>query len=169
MSRFSANFVFCLFYISNILLFASGIGIAILGIYIWTETKRAGEFEIMFLVLGIIEVLIAILGCYSRTSQTKLSCYSCTLTIIFMIQLVVSILGIVFKDKVIDMAAEHSSDPAGSQQFKNLIANNVDTAFYSTLAVDGVQVIHFNIYLMNFKTKILVPLPNSDSLLQKPT
>jgi hypothetical protein len=140
MSRFSANFVFCLFYISNILLFGCGIGIAVLGIYIWTETKRAGEFEIIFLILGIIEVLIAILGCYSRTSTTKLSCYSCTLSIIFAAQLVVSILGIIYKDKVIDMAAEKTSDPAGAQNFKKMKTDHVDIAFYSTLAIDGVQV-----------------------------
>ena len=64
-----------------------------------------------------------------------------------MIQLVVSILGIVFKDKVIDMAAEHTSDAAGTQEFKDMITNNVDVAFYSTLAVDGVQVINYRSYL----------------------
>lgn len=141
MSRFSANFVFCLFYLSNILLFLSGIGIAVLGIYIWTETKRAGEFELTFLILGIIEVLIAILGCYSRTSLSKLSCYSFFLGVVFLLQLIASILGIIFKDKIIDMAAEHSSDKNGAQQFKNMITDNVDVAFYCTLAVDGVQVL----------------------------
>ena len=140
MSRLSANFVFCLFYVSNILLFGCGIGIAVLGIYIWTETKRAGEFEITFLILGIIEVLIAILGCYSRTSLSKLSCYSCLLSIIFMVQLVASILGLIYKSKIIDLAAEHSSDASGADQFKNMIRDNVDIAFYCTLVVDGVQV-----------------------------
>ncbi len=140
MSRLSANFVFCLFYISNVLLFMCGIGLVILGIYIWTETKRAGVFEITFIILGIIEILLAFLGCYSRTSFSKLSCYSCFLGIIFMVQLVVSILGIVYKGKVIDVAAENARDSAGADQFKNLISENVDLAFYCTLAIDGVQV-----------------------------
>lgn len=144
MSRFSANFVFCLFYVSNILLFVSGISLAALGIYIWTETDRAGEFEITFLVLGIIVFFLAILGCYTRTSISKLSCYSCSLSIVFLIQLLASILGIAYKDKIIDLAAEHSSDKGGAEQFKNMITDNVEIAFYSTLAIDGVQVIFFS-------------------------
>lgn len=167
MSRLSANFIFCLFYLSNFLLFGCGIGIAVLGIYIWSETKRAGEFEIIFLILGIIVFLIAILGCYSRKSTGRLSCYSCSLSVIFVIQLVCSILGIAFKSKVIDMAAEHINDPNGAQHFKDMISNNVDIAFYCTLVVDVVEVyIHwcFSLYL----NLIIVSVSHTYAYLQMP-
>ena len=67
--------------------------------------------------------------------------YSCLLSIIFIVQLVASILGIIFKSKIIDLAAEHSSNSGGAEQFKSMITENVDIAFYCTLAIDGVQVI----------------------------
>lgn len=100
MSLLTAKAVFLLYTISNILLFFCGCGVSSIGIYLWTETKRAGEFELIFLILGAIIILFSILGCYSRSSITKLNCYLYGLGLVFGAQLIVSIAGIAMKEKV---------------------------------------------------------------------
>lgn len=100
MSLLTAKAVFFFYTISNILLFLCGCGVSSIGIYIWNETKRAGEFELIFLILGVLIILFSILGCYSRSSINKLNCYLYGFGLVFGAQLIVSIVGIVMKEKV---------------------------------------------------------------------
>ena len=88
---------FCLFYTFNILLLLEGLVVIGVGIWLWVVCKNAGVIEILFIVLGLIEVLLAILGQHGRRSSGKLSCYIWSLGFIFLCQLVLTILGITLK------------------------------------------------------------------------
>jgi hypothetical protein len=147
--------VFALFSIMNLAFFLSGLGMTALGIYLWTLTERAGEFEIGFIVLGAIESVIAIVGWNSKYSPTKMKFYSWFLFLTFIIQVTATVLGIVLKDKIIDWATENMQDKDSAKKLKTLIQDNVDIAIYTTIAAVAVQVkpadknkvfSHFNIY-----------------------
>ena len=132
--------LFALFSVINLAFFLSGLGIIALGIYLWTLTERAGEFEIGFIILGGIEAVNAILGWNAKYSISKMKCYSFFLCITFVVQLTATILGIILKDKIIDWATDNMKDKESAIRLRNLIRDNVDIAIYTTIAAVAVQV-----------------------------
>lgn len=64
----------------------------------------------LFIILGLLEVILAIIGFSSRKSIAKLNIYIFFMGFIFLGQLLVTVLGIVNKDKLIKEAKKYLPD-----------------------------------------------------------